>query len=79
MRSLLLVLEYHAVHKQFPTTLKEAGADAPDPFLKDTPLHYAAGDRTVKVWSVGKNGKDDCGEPKKNADVVAMYPPRKRS
>jgi len=74
---LLKALEYHALHGSYPRTLAQAGADAPDPFLEAGRLTYMATPSSVKVWSVGRNGKDDGGDPTDGKDVVAMYPPRR--
>jgi hypothetical protein len=75
-RSLLLVMEYSAKNHRFPTDLKQAGAEADDPYLHGVKLRYQSDGKSAKVWSVGKDGKDDGGEKKKAKDIVAMYPSR---
>jgi hypothetical protein len=77
-RSLLLVLEYRAKNGAFPVSLKEAGAEADDPFIKGSSLHYKADGKSAKVWSVGENLKDDGGESEEFKDIVSEYPIRKR-
>jgi hypothetical protein len=78
VHSLILVLEYNAKNHRFPKNLKEAGAEAEDPFIKGAPLHYKTDGKSVQIWSVGQDKKDDGGDRNQNEDVVSSYPVKKR-
>jgi hypothetical protein len=81
--ALVRVLEYRALHKAFPKTLADAGADGIDPF-DGKPLRYKVADGVCKVYSVGPDLKDDGGLDRRDLlggakgdsgwDVVARCP-----
>jgi hypothetical protein len=54
--------------------LAEAGADTRDPFKKEASLHYKTDGKTIKIWSIGRNRKDDDGNPKNLKDISVDYP-----
>lgn len=57
------IVTYYVQNGKYPKTLSEAGVKKSDPFSKDNkPLGYSVKDGQMRVWSIGRNGKDDQGK-----------------
>ena len=74
---------YKAEKGRWPASLKEIGADFPDPFNSGKPIQAGFSDTEVRVWSVGRNKIDDDGQwrdtqHQKADDVVFVWPPTLR-
>jgi hypothetical protein len=72
--SYLAAMKFRSRNHRFPATLKEVGMNQEDPFAPGTSLRYQTQGNSMKVWSVGPDGKDDHGNPQKQLDIVSEYP-----
>jgi len=67
MRCLIIALRTNA------QSLPDLGEDSIDPFTRK-PLKFVRKGKEIKVYSVGRNLKDDGGDGNKGLDAVARYP-----
>lgn len=86
LRTLSFVLESKGRSGSFPGSLAAAKAEVLDPF-DGKPLRYTRKDKEIRVWSVGRDGRENGGITQREAfrssagsratpfDIVSMYPP----
>lgn len=56
-----------------PKSLPLTEPDAIDPF-SGKPYRYEASAKSIRIWSVGANGKDDGGTNVKGKDIAVLWP-----